>query len=109
MSSAHASPRIGRLPREESLTSSTPDTRTRTIPFGRPWLDDADRQAVQRVLEGHILTHGPECAEFEREFAAFIGSGANCVTMSSCAAALHLAYIALGVEPGDEVILPSQT
>jgi perosamine synthetase len=91
------------------LTSSTPDTQTRTIPFGRPWLDDADRQAVLRVLEGHILTHGPECAEFEAEFGAFVGAGANCVTMSSCAAALHLAYVTFGVEPGDEVILPAQT
>jgi perosamine synthetase len=91
------------------LTSSTPETKTRAIPFGRPWLDDGDRQAVTRVLEGHILTHGPECAEFEQEFAAFMGGPAHCVTMSSCAAALHIAYVALGVEPGDEVILPSQT
>jgi dTDP-4-amino-4,6-dideoxygalactose transaminase len=64
---------------------------------------------VTRVLEGHILTHGPECAEFEREFEAFMGEPAHCVTMSSCAAALHIAYVALGVGPGDEVILPSQT
>jgi perosamine synthetase len=97
------------LPKEERLTSSTRETPTRTIPFGRPWLDDADRQAVLRVLEGHILTHGPECTEFEREFSAFMGGSANCVTMSSCAAALHLAYVAFGVGPGDEVILPSQT
>jgi perosamine synthetase len=91
------------------LTSSTPDAKTRTIPFGRPWLDDTDRQAVLTVLEGHILTHGPECAEFEQEFAAFMGGSAHCVTMSSCAAALHMAYEAFGVSAGDEVILPAQT
>jgi dTDP-4-amino-4,6-dideoxygalactose transaminase len=97
------------LLKEDPLTSNTPETQTRSIPFGRPWLDATDRQAVMRVLDGHILTHGPECAEFELEFGAFIGASAHCVTMSSCAAALHLAYVALGVEPGDEVILPSQT
>jgi dTDP-4-amino-4,6-dideoxygalactose transaminase len=64
---------------------------------------------VLTVLEGHILTHGPECAEFEQEFAAFMGDPAHCVTMSSCAAALHIAYEAFGVSSGDEVILPAQT
>jgi dTDP-4-amino-4,6-dideoxygalactose transaminase len=80
----------------------------RTIPFGRPWLNDDDRAAVLAVLEGHILTHGPECAEFEREFSTFLGGGAS-VTVSSCAAALHLAYTVFGVGPGDEVILPAET
>jgi dTDP-4-amino-4,6-dideoxygalactose transaminase len=79
------------------------------IPFGRPWLDDEDRAAVARVLEGHILTHGPECAAFEREFAEFVGGGVHCVSVSSCMAALHLAYLYLGVGPGDEVIVPAQT
>jgi perosamine synthetase len=91
------------------LTSNTRDISTRSIPFGRPWLDDGDRAAVQRVLEGHILTHGPECAEFEREFGELLGAEAHCVSVSSCAAALHLAYEAFGVGPGDEVILPAQT
>ena len=63
-----------------------------------------------KVLEGHILTHGPECSEFEREFEAFLGAPEDtCVTMSSCAAALHLAYTVFGVGPGDEVILPAET
>ena len=91
------------------MRSSTPEKNTRTIPFGRPWIIDDDREAVMRVLDGHILTHGPECAEFEQEFAAFMGGSAHCVTMSSCMAALHIAYVALGVEPGDEVIVPAQT
>src|SRR5262249_60215068 len=90
-SSAPVSPPIEHSQKEEPLTSSTPDTKTRTIPFGRPWLDDADREAVLKVLEGHILTHGPECAGFEQEFGAFMGGPAHCVTMSSCAAALHIA------------------
>jgi perosamine synthetase len=91
------------------LTSSTPESETRSIPFGRPWIHDDDRQAVADVLAGPILTHGPEGTAFEEEFAAFLGDGAHCVAVSSCAAALHLAYSHFGIGPGDEVILPAQT
>jgi dTDP-4-amino-4,6-dideoxygalactose transaminase len=79
------------------------------IPFGRPSITSRERQAVMRVLEGHILTHGPECAGFEEEFAALMGDGAHCVSVSSCMAALHLAYLHLGIGPGDEVIAPALT
>jgi dTDP-4-amino-4,6-dideoxygalactose transaminase len=79
------------------------------IPFGRPWVTDDDRRAVAEVLEGPILAHGPVGTAFEREFAEFLGGGAHCVTVSSCAAALHLAYAQLGLGPGDEVIVPAQT
>lgn len=84
-------------------------TTSREIPFGRPWITEADRRAVARVLDGPILTHGPECAAFEKEFAAFAGGEAHCVSVSSCMAALHLAYLHLGVGSGDEVIVPAQT
>ena len=79
------------------------------IPFGRPWINDEDRKAVMEVLGGHILTHGPQCKSFEAEFASFLGEGACCVTVSSCTAALHLAYIQFGLGPGDEVMVPAQT
>ena len=81
----------------------------RTVPFGRPWITDDDRKAVMEVLDGHILTHGPQCGAFEAEFSAFLGDGAHCVTVSSCMAALHLAYLHFGIGPGDEVIVPAQT
>jgi dTDP-4-amino-4,6-dideoxygalactose transaminase len=81
----------------------------RTIPFGRPWITDEDRKAVLEVLDGPILTHGPQCKAFEAEFGAFMGKDANAVTMSSCMAALHMAYFALGIGPGDEVLVPAQT
>ena len=48
---------------------------TRSIPFGRPWIDDTDRDAVMDVLNGHILTHGPKCLEFERAFEEMQGGG----------------------------------
>ncbi len=79
------------------------------IPFGRPDISDVDREAVMRVLNGFILTHGPECKAFEAEFAAFLGQGANCVSVSSCMAALHLAYLHFKLGPGDEVIAPACT
>lgn len=84
-------------------------TSVRDIPFGRPWITDADRDAVMRVLSGHILTHGPECKGFEADFGAFMGDGANCITVSSCMAALHLAYLHFGITTGDEVIVPALT
>ena len=40
-----------------------------SIPFGRPWITNSEREAVQKVLEGHILTHGAKCKEFENAFA----------------------------------------
>lgn len=61
------------------------------------------------VLNGHILTHGPQCKAFEEEFSAFLGDGAHCVSVSSCMAALHLAYLHFGIGLGDEVIVPAQT
>lgn len=79
------------------------------IPFGRPDITDVDRAAVMRVLNGHILTHGPECKAFEAEFGTFLGPGAHCVSVSSCMAALHLAYLHFGFGPGDEVIAPAVT
>ena len=81
----------------------------RAIPFGRPWITDEDRNAVLSVLEGSVLTHGPEGSGFEREFSAFVGEQSRCVTVSSCTAALHLAYLQMGLGPGDEVIVPAQT
>lgn len=80
----------------------------RAIAFGRPWITDADRAAVLAVLNGPILTHGPEGKAFEEDFAAWTGGG-RAVTVSSCMAALHLAYLACGVGPGDEVLVPAET
>jgi perosamine synthetase len=84
-------------------------TGARSVPFGRPLIDDRDINAVLEVLKGHILTHGPECKSFEQEFSQFLGEGAHSVTMSSCAAALNLAYFYMGIGPGDEVLVPAQT
>lgn len=82
---------------------------TRKIPFGRPWIDEEERRAVQEVLRGDILTHGPQCRQFETEFGHYIGGGAHCLSVSSCMGALHLAYLQMKIGHGDEVIVPAQT
>lgn len=78
------------------------------IPFGRPWIDETDKNAILDVLSGHILTHGPKCIEFENKFVDFMRGG-YAVTTSSCMASLHLASIYAGLKEGDEVLVPAQT
>ena len=82
----------------------------RSIQFAKPWITDKERGAVLEVLKGDILTHGPQNKAFEGEFGQFMrGSEAHCVAVSSCMAALHLAYWQMGIGPGDEVIVAAQT
>jgi dTDP-4-amino-4,6-dideoxygalactose transaminase len=71
-------------------------------------LDPEDVEAVMEVLRSDWLTMGPRTAEFEETFAEHLGVR-HCVAVSSCTAALHLAYLAAGVGPGDEVIVPAMT
>ena len=80
----------------------------RQIPFGRPMIGEAEQRAVAEVLSGTTLTHGPRVKEFEQAFAAFTGAPAAVAT-ASCTASMHLVYMHLGVGPGDEVIVPTQT
>lgn len=80
----------------------------RTIPFGKPIIGDEEKGAVMQVLSGPILTHGPLVAEFEAIFARYTGAK-YAIAVSSCTAALHLAYLCLGLGPGDEVIVPAET
>jgi dTDP-4-amino-4,6-dideoxygalactose transaminase len=85
-----------------------PESRLPDIPFTDVRLEPADLDAVAEVLRSGWLTMGPRTAEFEAAFAEHLGC-AHAVAVSSCTAALHLAYLAAGVGPGDEVIVPSYT
>jgi dTDP-4-amino-4,6-dideoxygalactose transaminase len=81
---------------------------TELIPAAKPLIGDEERAAVDRVLRSGVVAQGPEVAAFEREFAAVVG-GRECIAVNSGTSALHMAFVAAGLGPGDEVIVPSFT
>jgi dTDP-4-amino-4,6-dideoxygalactose transaminase len=86
-------------------TETRPD---RLIPVFDLRFTREDLDAVAASLRSGWLTMGPRTEEFELAFAQSIGTR-HAVAVSSCTGALHLAYLAAGVGPGDEVIVPSYT
>jgi dTDP-4-amino-4,6-dideoxygalactose transaminase len=78
------------------------------VPLFDLTLAEADVAAVAETLRSGWLTMGPRTADFERAFAARLGVP-HAVALSSATAALHLAYRAAGVGPGDEVVVPAIT
>ncbi|CNE15161.1 putative PLP-dependent enzyme possibly involved in cell wall biogenesis [Mycobacterium tuberculosis] len=78
------------------------------IPAASPVIGDAEIEAAVRVLRSGRVVQGPEVAAFEEEFAEVV-AGRHCVAVNSGTSALHLALMALGIGPGDEVIVPSFT
>jgi perosamine synthetase len=79
-----------------------------SIPITKPFLGAEELAAVQRPLESGWLVQGPYVQEFENKFGRFVGVE-NAVATTSCTTALHLAVVALGLGPGDEVIVPGFT
>ena len=67
-----------------------------------------EREAVGRVLASGRVVQGAEVAAFEEEFSAVV-DGRYCVAVNSGTSALHLALLAAGIGPGDEVVVPSFT
>ncbi len=90
-----------------AIHGGTPVRRT-MLPYGHQWLDDEDIAAVVEVLRSDWLTTGPKVDEFERAFAETVGAK-EAVAVSSGTAALHAAMYAIGIGPGDEVIVPAMT
>lgn len=76
------------------------------VPLSDLAFDDAELQAVQAVVTSKWLTMGACSQQFEQEFAAFCGS-TYAFGVTNCTAGLHLACLAAGLGPGDEVIVPS--
>ena len=80
----------------------------RFIPYGRQSIDEQDVAAVCSVLRSDWLTTGPKVEEFEKAVADYAGAK-YAVAVSSGTAALHVAMYAIGIKPGDEVIVPPIT
>lgn len=78
------------------------------IPYSRQSIDEDDIKAVVEVLQSDWLTTGPRVPEFEQAFAQFT-TAKHAVAISSGTAALHAAMYAIGIGPGDEVIVPPIT
>lgn len=78
------------------------------IPFCRPYITDNDIREVVGVLKSNWIGTGPKTQEFEELFREYIGCD-YAIALNSCTAALHLALIALGIGPGDEVITTPMT
>lgn len=78
------------------------------IPYGRHSINDDDIAAVVETLKSDYLTQGPKIQEFEQEFAKYVGAK-YAVSTNNATAALHLAAIALGVKPGDKVVVTPMT
>jgi dTDP-4-amino-4,6-dideoxygalactose transaminase len=78
------------------------------LPIARPNISEDEIAEVVDTLRSGWLTMGPKTQQFEREFAASVGA-AHAVSVNSCTAGMHVALLAAGVGPGDEVITSTLT
>lgn len=82
--------------------------RDQFVPYSPPDVGNDEAAAVVAVLKSPWLTTGPEVARLEQEFCERFGASAA-LALNSCTAGLHVALIAHGIAPGDEVIVPTHT
>lgn len=78
------------------------------IPYGRQNITEDDIRAVVETLKSDYLTQGPKINEFETDFASYVGAK-YAIAVNNATSGLHLAAIAMGVQPGDKVIVTSLT
>ncbi|MEU6224632.1 DegT/DnrJ/EryC1/StrS family aminotransferase [Streptomyces sp. NPDC047042] len=79
---------------------------TDRIPVMIPWLGEEEAKAASDAVLSGWVAQGPRVAAFEKAFAERVGAEHG-IAVSSCTTALHLALVALGLGPGDEVVVPS--
>ena len=92
------------------LLSESPllPVRERFLPFALPSIGEEEIAEVIDSLRSGWITTGPKVKRFETEFAQYVGCD-HAIAVNSCTAALHIALTALGIGPGDEVIVPTMT
>lgn len=78
------------------------------LPFSPPSLSDLERGEVLDTLNSDWVTTGPKTKAFEAKLQDYLGAP-SVVALNSCTAGLHVGLVALGVGPGDEVIVPTMT
>jgi UDP-4-amino-4-deoxy-L-arabinose-oxoglutarate aminotransferase len=78
------------------------------LPFSRPSIGEEEIAAVEQVLRSGWITTGPQNQALEEQFAQYVGCR-HAIALSSATGGMHIALLALGIGPGDEVITPSQT
>jgi dTDP-4-amino-4,6-dideoxygalactose transaminase len=78
------------------------------IPYALPMIDDREIKEVISALQSNWLSRGPKTLEFEKRFAEYVNSP-HAIGLNSCTAGLHLALLAYGIGPGDEVITTPYT
>ena len=79
------------------------------LPFALPEIGEEEILEVVDCLRSGWVTTGPKTRQFEQEFGAYLGGAVETVSVNSATAGLHLALEALGIGPGDEVIVPTMT
>ncbi|MFG2968190.1 DegT/DnrJ/EryC1/StrS family aminotransferase [Streptomyces sp. NPDC048288] len=79
---------------------------TDRIPVMIPWLGEEEARAASDAVLSGWVAQGPRVAAFEKAFAERVGAEHG-IAVSSCTTALHLSLVALGIGPGDEVVVPS--
>jgi dTDP-4-amino-4,6-dideoxygalactose transaminase len=80
------------------------------LPYSPPCIGEEEIAEVADTLRTDWITTGPKTKAFEAQFAAYVGApGSASLMLNSCTAGLHVALVALGVGPGDEVIVPTLT
>ncbi|MEK7691010.1 MAG: DegT/DnrJ/EryC1/StrS family aminotransferase [Bdellovibrionota bacterium] len=82
--------------------------RSNYLVFGQPLIEEAEIEELVKSMRAAWLGTGPKVAEFEQRVAAYKGVR-HAVAVNSCTAGLHLGCIALGLQAGDEVIVPAMT
>lgn len=75
------------------------------IPFAQPLFGDEEKKEMLATLDSGWATLGPRTKQFEDDFAKYVGAK-YAIGVTSCTAAIHLALLAAGIRPGDEVIVP---